>query len=522
MSAKSLEIELKFAVPEASVSRLRTRKIAAVKQKARATTQNLRSIYFDTSNLVFKNEGISFRVRQVGRAWIQTVKVGTALTGGLSKPREFEATVSGPNPDVQAIYDAKIRKRIEDLIGEATIAPVFETKIQRLTRVLTNDEQAEVEVAFDRGKVIAGDAEQDLSEIELELKIGDLETLYSLAAKVLSDEPWRFSSMSKAAQGYQLAQQEAPPATQPEKAGKIVLTNQDSTEQALQTIFRSCLRQITHNAYATLDSDDPEGPHQLRVGLRRLRSALKLFKSLLDPEIASHLNAEARDIAAVAGDLRDLDVLIEDIIEPCRPHAPSSIDLEALVDTVEKRRSVAQNNIRELLSGVRFRRFLLTLGSYTETKGWRRSASTDQKRNLAAPIGGLAKTALSKCWKRVAKHARMLEELSIEERHTMRKDLKKLRYAIEFFLPLYNKSDAKPFLKKLRSLQDMFGYLNDVAMAEKIPELIEPRSSKRSARERAAGFVLGWHQAQATISWGQATMLWQDTAAEKKFWKAKR
>ncbi len=522
MSAKSLEIELKFAVPEASISRLRTRKITTLKQKARATTLNLRSIYFDTSDLVLKSEGISFRVRQVGRAWIQTVKIGTALTGGLSKPREFEATVSGPNPDIDAIYDAQFRKLIKRLIGEAPIKPVFETQIQRLTRILTNDQKAEIEVAFDRGKVIAGTAEHDLSEIELELKSGDLGALYELADTVLADEPWRFSSMSKAAQGYQLAKHGAPAETLPKKAGKVALTDQDSTEHALQTILRSCLRQIIQNAYATLDGDDPEGPHQLRVGLRRLRSALKLFKSLLDPDIASHLNNEAREIAAIVGDLRDLDVLIEDIIEPCEPHAPVSIDLAALIESVKKKGTVAQTSARDLLSGTRFRRFLLTLGHYTETQGWRRSLAADQEKQLTSPIDRLAKTALQKCWKRVAKHARRLEDLSIEERHTMRKDLKKLRYAIEFFLPLYDKSDAKPFLKKLRNLQDMFGYLNDVAMAEKIPELIEPRTSKRNAKERAAGFVLGWHQAQAAVSWGHATQLWQETASEKRFWKEKR
>ncbi|MEP3275754.1 MAG: CHAD domain-containing protein [Stappiaceae bacterium] len=521
MSAKSLEIELKFTVSGPTVTRLRAKKIAAFKQVSRAVTQNLRSVYFDTPDLALKNAGISFRVRHVGRAWIQTVKIGTGLTGGLSKPQEIEITVSGPNPDIQSIYDPEVRDLIANLIGEASISPVFETTFKRLTRLFESDDGDEIEVAFDQGKIIAGGAERDLSEIELELKKGRLNALYTLAHSIFSEEPWRFSSMSKAAQGYRLALQDNTSEYRPQKARKSGLADEDTAEDALEKILRSCLKQIMRNAYATFDEDRPEGPHQLRVGLRRLRSALKLFGSMLEPEFAAKLAVQAREIAAVVGDLRDLDVLIDEIIQPCEAVAPSSIDLQSLIAELQKRRETEQARTREVLSSTMFRHFLLSLGQLTETQGWRSSSVPSQKKSLARPARKLAKKALLKSWRRTEQHAALLEQLSIEERHVMRKDLKKLRYAIEFFLPLYDKKQAKPFLKKLKLLQDMFGYLNDVAIAEKIPGLIGPRSARRGLKERAAGFVLGWHQSQADNSWTQASELWHGVAEENKFWMVK-
>jgi hypothetical protein len=71
----------------------------------------------------------------------------------------------------------------------------------------------------------------------------------------------------------------------------------------------------------------------------------------------------------------------------------------------------------------------------------------------------------------VLKYGKRLEELSVPERHEMRKAMKKMRYGIEFFGSLYPKDAVKPFLKRMKKLQDIFGYLNDVAMAETLPEM---------------------------------------------------
>ena len=60
--------------------------------------------------------------------------------------------------------------------------------------------------------------------------------------------------------------------------------------------------------------DDTEGPHQLRVGLRRLRSAFLVYKSALESPEMARLSGEAKWLGQEVGGLRDLDVVANDIV----------------------------------------------------------------------------------------------------------------------------------------------------------------------------------------------------------------
>ena len=109
--------------------------------------------------------------------------------------------------------------------------------------------------------------------------------------------------------------------------------------------------------------------------------------------------------------------------------------------------------------------FLIDLARFVETRGWLVPQDFGQTERLAAPVAELAGQALNKRWKKVGKRARGLETLDTEQRHEWRKELKKLRYAVEFFSPLYPAKRVDSFLKRLKKLQTVFGDLNDAATA---------------------------------------------------------
>ena len=83
-------------------------------------------------------------------------------------------------------------------------------------------------------------------------------------------------------------------------------------------------------------------------------------------------------------------------------------------------------------------------------------------------IEDYARKALQRRWKNVASYGRAIDRLDPDEKHKMRRSLKKLRYMTEFFAPLFSSKEVKPFVKQLKTLQDVFGYVNDVRMAEQI------------------------------------------------------
>ena len=124
---------------------------------------------------------------------------------------------------------------------------------------------------------------------------------------------------------------------------------------------------------------------------------------------------------------------------------------------------------------------------------------------------------LGKTWKKAAKLGRNLEKLDVEHRHEMRKALKKLRYQAEFFAPLFGKRDTERFIERLKTLQDVFGYINDVRMAPKLVEL-QKQSNAGIDAARAASYAVGHHEAQAAHMWRGADDAWNDLKHARRFW----
>jgi CHAD domain-containing protein len=127
--------------------------------------------------------------------------------------------------------------------------------------------------------------------------------------------------------------------------------------------------------------------------------------------------------------------------------------------------------------------------------------------------------SLAKSWRRAARCGARLEGLSIEERHEMRKALKAFRYAVEFFASLYAAHHVNRFVKDLKRLQDVFGYMNDVATAGALNAICDKRCALAPAAQRAAGYVLGWHEVSARHAWEDLAAMWSRLAKRRRFWE---
>ncbi len=122
---------------------------------------------------------------------------------------------------------------------------------------------------------------------------------------------------------------------------------------------------------------------------------------------------------------------------------------------------------------------------------------------MHTPVSPYSRKVLNKTWRRAAYYGKRLDELSPEERHEMRKTLKKLRYEAEFFAAIYKSRTTAKFIKRLKDLQDIFGYMVDVRMAPRIVE-IQQQAGLGCAGARAAGYTVGRHEAEAAYAWKRA------------------
>ncbi|MBD8892152.1 CYTH and CHAD domain-containing protein [Roseibium litorale] len=514
MSKTQREIELKLEVFPADGETLAKPAVPEGFTSGRASTQTLQSIYFDTPDHALRRRKMSLRLRKTGKTWVQTLKIGTGVNGGLSSPIEIEHPVSGRSIDLTAISDAKAIRHLVDAVQGQALSEMFETVMRRTKRDLTAPDGSMIEFALDRGEIRSGDTCTSLSELELELKEGAEEHLLTAARAIAGTAPFRFSPCSKAERGYRLLSGETTASLEPLGAGKLGIHADETVEQVFKAVVWSCFEQIAQNRLVILTSEDPEGPHQFRIGLRRLRSAFRLFSKALQPDCWRALDAAARDLAVAAGTVRDLDVLAEEIVGPLEVDAPEGLSASSLLSHLSTLRKGARQELEQALRAESVNTFLFDLAIFAQGNAW----LPDPAKAGSGTISRYAEAALNRQWRKVAEFGKRIAELDVPERHEMRKALKKLRYGCEFFASLYPKSRRKPFLNHLRQLQEVFGYLNDVAMAEKLLGLPVPKGPGAPSANQAAGFAIGWHRARAQSVWLEARKAWEEAATARRFW----
>lgn len=199
--------------------------------------------------------------------------------------REVEMPIAGQHPDFRALNRAGLKSVFSKKL-KRQLKPVFETDVTRIAYPLNN---ASVELALDRGEIEAGGIEVPVCEVELELKHGEPTELFAIAKRLADLAPLRLSLKSKASRGYELA--EGTPAGRVVHSEQVELPETATTEEAFQAIAYACLHQIADN-YDAVVNEDPNGIHQMRVGLRRLRAAISLFKEILEDEQTSSIKEE--------------------------------------------------------------------------------------------------------------------------------------------------------------------------------------------------------------------------------------
>jgi len=303
------EIELKLLVPLDAVRRLAAHRL--LRGRTRPARRRLYSIYFDTPALDLWRQGIALRVRREGRRWMQTVKGGGSAHGGLHQRAEAEAEVAGPAPDTSRIRDRELAEAFASPQLRAQLTPVFTTDITRSSRVLELGAEARVEASVDLGVIRSGDRSEAVSEIELELKSGEPHQLYELALKLADDVPLSIGDRSKAERGFALARGEP---VKPVKARPVVLDRDMTVIDAFKAVMWVNLAHLQANEAGMLGARDPEYLHQMRVALRRLRSALAVFAPLFPEPVISPARTELKWLANGLGPARDWDVLVTEML----------------------------------------------------------------------------------------------------------------------------------------------------------------------------------------------------------------
>lgn len=508
----SREVELKLRIRPEDIALLQG---APLLGRGKPTTRQLETVYFDTDDLSLRKQAVTLRVRRQGSSFVQTVKAVPAQASALQDRGEWENKVARAHPELDSVQKGEGRNRLRG-IAQGDLKPVFASHIRRTTRLLRNARaQVQIEVALDQGEIrTEHGAVLPISELELELKRGrDTGPLYDLALALNDVAPVRLEPRSKAQRGYALVEGAAPGW---QKAGRLELPADATVEQALELVVRHCLDHLLANEACALAGDDVEGIHQLRVALRRLRSALDIFADHIDRAGVALLAGEIKWLADACGPARDWDVFIASLLKPVLQATRRTDSLRALAQAAKAARASAYEDARRAIDSPRYTALLLRLGQWLDGGGWRGETPPD---GLHDAIAGEASRLLAKRHHQACQRGAGFADLSTKKRHRARIALKKLRYASDFFRSLYDAKRVRHYLGMLGHLQDGLGHLNDVDTAQRLIREIEMRTGRDPlAWLEGAGMVAGWH-ARAVADQEEALVAaWHKFENAKPFW----
>ena len=513
------ELELKFAVPSYQQSALRKNIDTKTAQQ-----QRLSAYYFDTPNQDLAKKGIALRIRFEDSQWVQTLKTagdGVAKRVELNTVLSLTGTpdtldVSSLVPDASLITEPTVVAQLTNImpldeLAQALTVQYF-TDVQRTSRQIKKN-NSRIEIAYDIGKVGIGHlnsqkpannpglTQSDIHEIEFELLEGDPSDLIEVAKTWCKKYKLYLSTVTKAQRGSLLLANKQ--FAEPVKADLAVLQLHKGISQFafLQAVVNNCLVQILPNASAIAEgSPDGNLVHQLRVGIRRLRTALKHFKfaqDYIDPNWLMVL----KQTFSLLGEYRDKEILqikTQPLLESVgAPH----VEWSTAVDIMP-------------IDAVRANDFQILL---LELIGFTHLPVPADSPKAKAPVA----KKLEKLFTAIAAASDKFASLDTESQHGVRKDLKSLRYVSEFAAPLFasqtngkkgkKAAELNAFLQYLEPAQDVLGEYNDNVVGH-------ANYLEKAKTDPNALFAVGWFSGREQASAEQCAVSLKTVKNAPKFW----
>ena len=516
------KIELRFLVPLAARAG-----VVAELERGSATLDRttLVAMYLDTDDRRLARAGMAWQLRREARRWIQTL---TAVASNALERHEHEAIRPEASPDASEHSGTLPGDRLIRLLRRAHADGLepgvrFRTEVRRTSRRIRM-RGAVVEVAFDEGRLVAAEASQRIHALEFELISGSPMAMLALAERWRKRFALLYDPRSTAERGDHLA--DGVPCPPVRKAGRPSYTDDAMVTEAFGRVLDECLAHITRNAIGLAEGDPGqrvEHVHQLRVGIRRLRSALRSFQGWV-PAPPADLVAGLRSLFSILGSSRDSEVLASGVVaELAKAGAPpltlppgrSGPDPADAVKAAETQRTV--------LAWIAWRAALANEPemaaeeAVTEDPGDRPAApntagpaepespDAEPEHTEESPTSTVDPAADAdprafhrKVSRRLRRwHARIVadwksfDDLDEAGLHELRKRIKRQRYAVEFFAPLLRRRQIERYLEALAAIQDRMGALNDLFVAQ-------ARYQSLSSVDPAAWFALGWLSARIT------------------------
>ncbi len=478
------QITLKLAVPESQQQALQRHSL--LRNANQRKTQQLTSIYYDTSRLALRRAGIILRLRKKETSWQQTVKRQVVSPGGLTTRPEWESPYLD-HFDFSSIDDGGLKAWLSRPKISASLGAIFESYVRRTTWRIEPSSGGVILAMLDRGWIATSGRRKAVSEMELQLVSGTVDDLYKFGSALSRRLPLVPLLVSKVERGYQLFLDVK---AAPVKAQPVPLDADGTPLAAFRLIALNCLAHLQMNHAGALIGEDPEYVHQMRVATRRLRAALRMFRPVLPTDFIQKMTAVLRELMVPLGRLRDFDVLMAEIVAPVTCALPEDPRLPDLAGVITNRLHVARVDAARILSQPQYGQMQLGAGALLHGAPFVDPVTASVADAEEPSLPQFADRRLRRLLKKTLTLAALARTDEPASLHQLRISIKRLRYAIEFFGAMIPGNGAARLVRRLAALQEELGQLNDLASAGAV--LMACAGNDPHLRE-AVSLIAGWH-----------------------------
>lgn len=415
--------------------------------------QRVLNTYYDTPDQRLRHERVVVRYGKTGSTWLSSVRRVALDESGYPGNAGWESVAAPGDLDFSHVDDSSLRQWLDSLREE--LRPAFTTSFTRRAWLLEPREGVRIELALDRGWIEAQGRRQAICEVGLELLEGGIADLFSAAGELQTELALHPEAASKFQRGYKVLTEES---LQPVKALPIETKAEMTAIAAFRAIALASLSHLQSNEHGLQASDNPEFVHQARVAIRRLRSAIRIWRPRLPQEFVATFDPLWQAIARLLGEARNWDVFLAETLPAVVAAFPAGVEVGRLTRHAQRRCTSNRAAARTRLKSVDYSRLLLEFSAAVL------ALPEDDGRRL----GTFAPRCLDKRAKKVWQLAAGALGGEAAARHRLRVAYKRLRYALEFFAPLFPGDLLRNYHQSASGLQEMLGRLNDLAVAAEL------------------------------------------------------
>lgn len=391
------EIELKFFVSSELFDQIRNKiETSKVLQQSQRILCNR---YFDTSDLLLRRHDIGLRIRRYGNTDVQTLKTSGRVTAGLHQRPEYNAELSSSELDLSLIPHTAWPDGIEITQLQAKLLPLFTTNFNREQWLLSMPDNSQIEVAFDTGEVSTEDQDKtcQICEIELELKAGQVDALFSFARSLTEQGGLRLGNLSKAAMGYRLVTDHQGDEVKPLEM--VPVNHAMNVKSGFIAAIEWALSHWHYHEQIYVERQDQSAINEMYHAILLIRQAFNVYESVIPRRANSQLRQE----------LNWLDEQLKWVHEAqaisrlCQDKGYFLRKLNAqkwICSKLEQRYQALPNReaMLALINSSRYCHLLLDLSRWVLTRGWRPFVDDKASQTLAQPLSTFANKALAHSW----------------------------------------------------------------------------------------------------------------------------